>query len=161
MEQPPNPPVQQPNNHSDTTLNYAIQYYFLQQGQSITKLHELLRSNIVAYGFKAFLSVVFQLFCYLLFALAIYVAIMFPTNLPGLVLLLDKNVSIEFIPHVKELTDFFIALKIIIGIMAIPILVCALLTGRNRRKSARIRKSFNETEMMMKNFELALRQFKF
>lgn len=161
MEQPPINPSQQPNTQPSPALDHTLRSYFLQQGQGITRLYELLRSNIVAFGFKAFLSIVFQIFCYLLFAFAIYLAISIPTDLPGIILLLDENISVEFIPRIEGLADIFFAFKIIIAVMAIPILVCALLLGRNRRKSALIRKSFNETELMKQNFEQALKEFRF
>lgn len=161
MEQTQNSPHTPPTDQPNTVIDHSVRSYFLQQGQSIIKLYDLLQSNIVAYGFKAFLSVVLQLFCYIAFAFAIYFVIVLPDDLPGVILMMDENISVKLVPDIKLFREFIMTLKIIIAVISLPVLICAFLLGRNRRKSVRIRRCFNETEQMKSNFDQAMKNFRF
>lgn len=162
----PNEPTQPTNQNQQPPQapqpDLALRSYFLQQGQSIIKIYSILQSNIVAYGFKAFLSVVLQIFCYLLFAFAIYVALSIPSDLPGLAAELSGKKMLAYIPYENEdITNFLLGIRILIAVISLPVLICAFLLGKNRRKSARIRKAFNEAELMKTNFDQATQYFRF
>lgn len=154
-------PQQQQQDPQPPQPDLALRSYFLQQGQSILKLLDILQSNILAYGFKAFLSVVLQIFCYLLFAYAIYVALMIPSDLPALNLEFKPDFDVTVVPKIEKVTSFLLSIRILIAVMSLPILICAFLLGKNRRKSVKIRRAFNEAETMKTNFDQATKLFRF
>ena len=135
--------------------------FFIQQGQHINRLYEELRSNTFAFGLKVVFSVILQIACYLLFAFGIYLAIMIPTDLPSLLRMMGEDSHLwDLTVSIPVLTDFLVGIKIILALISLPVLICALLLGRNRRKSMRVRRAFNETELMKKNYDTALQQMK-
>lgn len=113
--------------------------FFLQQGKSINRLYPLLQSNGVTHGLKNFLSYVLQVFCYLLYATIVIDCI-------G-----------NYFPFDQQLPA---SAKLLIAIIALPILLCALLVGVNRRKDALTRAAFNETVEMKKHFDEAMDSFR-
>jgi hypothetical protein len=144
---------------SDANLRTLI----LQQQQHINRLHEELHSNTFAFGLKVFLSVVLQIACYLLFAFVIYFAIIIPSDFPSLMEMMreGRNPAIDLTLNIPALNEFLLGIKITLATISLPVLICALLLGRNRRKSRRIRRAFQELETMKKNFEAGIQGVKF
>lgn len=146
MDQQTNP---QQSNHTNTSIPYQ---YLVEQGLAIHRLTETLQSNIVAYGLNVFISIVFQIVCYLIFAFAIYLAIMIPTDLPSLLEMMGEGRGvIDVSITIPALTDFLIGLKVILALVALPVLICAFLLGKNRRRAARMRKAFEEVELLKRS----------
>ncbi len=135
----------------------------LQQQQHINRLHEELHSNAFAFGLKVFLSVMLQIVCYLLFAFAIYFAIIIPSDFPSLMDMMreERSAAIDLTLNIPALNEFLLGIKITLATISLPVLICAMLLGRNRRKSMRIRRAFQELEMMKKNFEAGIKDVRF
>lgn len=139
-----------------------VSYQFLvEQSQSIQRLHETLQSNIVAYGLQVFLSVLFQIACYLIFVFAIYLAIMIPTDLPSLLDMMGEgNRVIDISLTIPALTDFLLGVKVILALVSLPVLICAFLLGRNRRRARRMRRAFEELEVLKRSHDQMLNTIK-
>lgn len=144
---------QTPNNAQASTGKNVSYQFLVEQSHSIQRLHEALQSNVVAHGLNAFLSVVFQLICYGIFAFTIYLAIMIPTDLPSLLDMMGEshNRVIDITVSIPPLTDFLLGVKVILALVSLPVLICAFLLGRNRRRAARMRRAFEELETLKRS----------
>lgn len=165
---PPNPqnPNQQNTNYQNPNTqipntDLELRSYFLQQGQSINKLYANLKSNLFAHGFKSFLSVLLQILCYLLFICCIYIAIILPTDLHGMYRMANGYTEVNVSLQDNRITELMMGIKIVIAVISLPVLACAFLLGKNRRKSARLRNAFTEVELMKQNFDQAVGRFRF
>ena len=132
--------------------NQNAKVYFLQQGQSISKLHGILNSNILMHHLRRWLSVVIEVFMYLFFLVMLIFAIVLPLQIP---VNLNENTSVLF--SAEEITEVLLILKFVTVVLSLPILAFALLLSRNRKKNNLIRKAFEETEKMRIAFETALK----
>jgi len=61
----------------------------------------------------------------------------------------------------EELFIFIFLIKIIMVLLAFPLLLFAILLGRNRRKNNLIRKAFDEAVQMKQSFDKAISEFNF
>lgn len=149
--------------NANLMIGHELRSYFLQQGQSIGKLCGILYSNVIAYGFKSALSVLLQILCYVLFAFALYVVLTIPSDLPAFLAASSDQAALNELPlHTMEgINGFFLLLKILVFLMATPVLLCGMLLGRNRRKSKRLRTAYKEAELLKSNFDKAVVDFRF
>lgn len=155
-----NPP--QPNNPQPGLNNeVAMQNYILYQGQNINRLHGILKSSAIVRGFKTFLSVLFEILLYLLFLAAIILLIMIPTDPLVFSEQLNNTTSISGSIHSDEIAGVMIMIKVMIFLISLPILFCAILLRRNRKKNALIDRAFTETDNLKKGFEQAMQYLKF
>ena len=141
--------METPNN-----LNHQSRTYFLLQGQSISKLNDILNSTIFAHYLRTWFSVIIEIILYLVFIATVILTVMIPTDLS---LFIQKG-NFEFTASIQyeDFANLMLGLKIFILIISLPILAFAILLGRNRKKNNLIRKAFTETQKMKEGFEKAI-----
>lgn len=154
-------PAQPGNPQSDYNKETAMQNYILYQGQQINRLHGILQSSAIVRGFKTFLSVLLEILMYLLFLAAIVLLIMIPTDPLVFSEQLNNTTSISGSIHSDEIAGVMTLIKVMIFLISLPILFCAILLRRNRKKSALIDRAFAETDNLKKGFEQAMQHFRF
>ena len=121
----------------------------VRHGQVIHQLDQLLESNVVMFGLRIFLSVVFQITCYLVFAGVIYLAIVLPSDLHDLLRLLEvKREVIFLVPDIEVVSEFLVMIRIVLAVVALPMLLCAFLLGRGRRRTIRMRRAYEQVEAL-------------
>lgn len=157
--------METPENQSGN-LDHQTRTYFLGQGQSISRLHELLNSNLLLHHLSKGLSVVLEIVLYLTFVILIFLVICLPTDLTAYaeVLLREAGANnfgqdafaIRVYNPNFSLIIYTVKLLIVLFV-ALPLLLFARLLARNRKKSRLIRTAFGEVEKMKKNFEEALK----
>lgn len=147
-----------PNTTPGANTTPVAYQYLVEQGQAISRLHDTLLSNIVVYGMNYFFSVILQILCYLLFAFMIYLVIAIPSDVEVLKETFnDGKTTITANLATEDLSIFFLSLRIILAIVSLPVLICAFLLGRNRRRAAKMRKAFEEASVLKKSYERMLR----
>lgn len=154
-------------------LSHQARGYFLQQGQSINRLHNLLSSDLLIHHLSKWLSVLLEICLYVAFACLVIGAICIPTDLTEYAQLqmhrADPNI---FDTDMFTNNDFYLAIynrdfssivyaaKSLIVLIALTFMLLARLLVRNRRKSKLIRKAFTEVKEMKKSFEEAITTLK-
>lgn len=150
--------------NDSNNLGHQTRAYFLQQGQSINRLDDLLGSNILIHHLSKWLSVLLEISLYIAFAFLIIGAICIPTDMTAYInlpmrevdpSLFDSN-AFDVDVHNREFSNVIYVVKFIIVLIALPFLLFARLLARNRKKSNLIRTSFDEVEKMKKSFEEAI-----
>jgi len=131
----------------------AMRFYIIQQGQSINNLNNTLRSSASARGFKSVLSVLMEIVLYLLFIGVIILIFAIPSEPFMFSHEIGGNSSLQAGIHAGEITQMIIALKISLFIISLPLLLCAIILRRNRRKGNLIARAHGETERMKMEFE--------
>lgn len=143
---------QTPNNPQASSGKNVSYQFLVEQSHSIQRLHEVLHSNMVAHGLNAFLSVIVQIVCYLIFILTIFLAITMPGNLQDLMIAMEADAYLVVPKEIYEpIAEFLMSIKIILAVVALPVLFCAMLLGRNRRRAARMRRAFEELETLKRS----------
>lgn len=132
--------------------------YFLEQGQSITKLHETLYSSSIAGHLKRGLSVLIEVLLFLLFLIFILVAIYVPLDPIQFHRDFGESSSVYGGYHNDDITLFMILIKAVLFIASLMPLLLMLLFRRNRKKSALINTAFREVERMKEKFDSALKE---
>lgn len=139
-----------------TNLSHQTRAYFLQQGQSINRLYDLLGSNLLIHHLSKWLSVLLEISFYIAFTLLIVGAICIPTDMTAYIQFpiyeADPN-AFDVNVYNRDFSTIVYIVKFIIVLLALPFLLLARLLARNRKKSNLIHAAFNEVEKMKKNFE--------
>ncbi|MDQ3110985.1 MAG: hypothetical protein M3R17_13915 [Bacteroidota bacterium] len=154
---------QQPHSFTQqqNDAEYALRFYFMQQGQNINKCNSILQSGLVIRGFKIFISVLLELLMYLLFIGAILLIILIPSDPMTVDNQINENASLTVGLHSDLVTGIMMTTKLTIFIFSFPVLFCAILLRRNRKKSTLIARAADETGEMKKNFDVAMQHFRF
>lgn len=154
---PQQPGAQQQNN---SQFYYALKAYFYSQGQSIFKLKAQLDSNSVAHGFRYTISVLLELLMYIVAVIGLVFSLMMPAN--PLEISHEFNNGDQFSAEYQneDLMAAILLIKIILVFVAVlPAVFCGILLHRNRNKSSKIRKAYEEVSLMKTNFDKAIRDF--
>lgn len=141
-----------PANESNT----QVRAYFLQQGASIAKLHSLLDSSLFIHHLKTWLSILIEISLYLLFASILLGTMFIPTELTEFITL-DESTRVGVTLRNKDFGVFVLILKLSLVLISLPILLFALLLGRNRKKNALLHEAFTEVKKMKEGFDGAVR----
>jgi hypothetical protein len=157
--QPPNP-QQQAYTQQQVEHDYALRSYFMIQGQSINKCHNMLRSAIIVRGFKFFISVLLEIFMYLIFIAAILLIILLPSDLT-IQEHINENATLKLVYENDAIAGLMMSIKLAIFLVSLPVLLCAMLLRRNRRKSSLIARAAEVTGEMKEKFDEALQSFRF
>jgi hypothetical protein len=141
-------------------FHLALKAYFYNQGQSIHKLRGLLDSNILAHGFRYTVSVLLEILMYVFAMAALIILFMSPSNPLEFSQELDNGdqFSAEYTNDDLVATILFVKI-ILFFVLVMPSVFCGILLNRNRSKSSKIRKAYEEAEQMKTNFDKALRDF--
>lgn len=138
--------------NSAPNTNQQTRFWFLQQGQSIGHLHELLSSNVFHHHSVKWLSMFLEIALYLIATALVLVAILLP---------LDPDIHnlppAECANCSQYYNDWIDLFRILTLLFSLGCLLFAKLLSGNRKKSRRIRAAFNETERMKKNFDEAIK----
>lgn len=143
--------METPNN-----LNHQSRTYFLLQGQSISKLNDILNSTIFAHYLRTWFSVIIEIILYLVFIATVILTVMIPTDLS--LFIQKENFKFTASIQYEDFANLMLGLKIFILLISLPILAFAILLGRNRKKNNLIRKAFTETQKMKEGFEKAIKE---
>jgi hypothetical protein len=138
-------------------LKMEARTYFLQQGQSIGKLHEVLSSDILSHYIGKWFSAVIETVLYFLFLIAIVCAFIFPTEIKTKVATVGQTTMSASVQDAR-VTEAIFVFKLVIIVIALPFPAFAILLGRNRRKNTLIRKAFEETKKMKSAFDAAVKE---
>lgn len=140
--------------HKNTNLDAKT--YFLQQGQSIAKLNEILDSNILTHYINRWFSIIIEKSLYLLFIALMIGVFMVPTHLS---FYFDVNNTTQIRTQIsnQDFASLIMCFKMIVFLLSLPILVFAMLLGRNRKKNALIRKAYEESKKMKQSFDSAVK----
>lgn len=141
-------------------FHLALKAYFYNQGQSIHKLCGQLDSNIFAYGFRYTVSLLLEILMYLFAMVALIFLFMIPSNPLELSRQFDNGdrLSAEYVND--DLVAAILVIKIVLFFVSVvPSVFCGILLHRNRNKSSKIRKAYEEAEKMKSTFNQALKDF--
>ena len=140
--------------HKDPDINTRT--YFLQQGQSIAKLNQILNSNILTHYLNKWFSVIIEISLYLLFIMVMISVFMIPTHLS---FYFDVNETTQISAQInnQDFAALIMCFKIVCVLLSLPILVFAILLGRNRKKNTLIREAYEESKKMKTSFEAAIK----
>lgn len=141
-----------PANESNT----QVRAYFLRQGASIAKLHSLLDSSLFIHHLKKWLSILIEISLYLLFASIVLGTMFIPTELTEFITL-DESTHVGVTLHNKDFDVFVLILKLSLVLISLPILLFAMLLGRNRKKNALLHEAFTEVKKMKEGFDGAVK----
>ena len=150
-----------PNEHSQgNTLSVQARHYFLDQGQKISQLHQLLdRGYLRAYLSRAVYWLA-EIALYALFVIALISIYSIPTDLTQHIRI-DNSNSMDVKFTNKELAEFISFLKLIFFILSLMPLILARVLRNARKKTKAIQASFEVVEDMKTNFDKALKELKF
>ncbi len=132
------------------------QTYFLNQGKSIQRLHHILSSTVFIYQLKKWSSILLEISLYLFFASAL-IFILWPVDFSAEVRLSHEE-SLELAYHNSSAHLQLIYFKLALFLALIPVLLLAVILGRNRKKNHLIREAFEEVKKMKEGFEEVLRE---
>jgi hypothetical protein len=157
--QPPN--QQEPiYTQQDIEDEYALRSYFMIQGQRINKCNTMLQSAIVIRGFKIFISVLLEIFMYLAFIAAILLIILLPSDLT-IQQEINDNATLKLGYENNSIAGLMMSIKVAVFLISLPVLFCAVLLRRNRKKSSLIARAAEVTEEMKNDFDAAFQKFRF
>lgn len=135
--------------------NNQVRAYFLQQGASIAKLQQILNSNLFVHHLHKWSSLLVELILYTCFVLCFILILAIPTSFQFQVMGLP--ISIELTPSPAELLALVVIIKLILILFTSPLLLFAVLLGRNRKKNALLHEAFTEVKKMKEGFDGAVR----
>jgi hypothetical protein len=152
----PNPNQQ----HVGNALSVQARHYFLDQGQKISQLHQLLdRGYLRAYLSRAVYWLA-EIALYALFVIALISIYSIPTDLTQHIRIDNSNsVDVKFTN--KELAEFISFLKLVFFILSLMPLILARVIRNARKKTMAIQASFKLVEEMKGSFDKALKELKF
>lgn len=118
----------------NNNLNSEAKAYFIQQGQSINKLNDILDSNILSHYIGKWFSYMIELSLYILFSVIVIAVIMIPLTQT---ITHEINSTTQVTMQIKndEYIVFILIFKLVCVLLSLPILLFAILLGRNRKKS--------------------------
>lgn len=145
---------------SSKDLNLEARAYFLNQGQSVNKLNDMLEAGRFGYHFKTGVSMLLEVFLYLLFTTVIIIVAVIPGNPLEINYNLSQEVEASFSMNVEDISIIILLIKCIIVLIALPIFGMAILLRRNRRKSRLINKAYSESDQMKTAFYRAVNVLK-
>lgn len=145
---------------STDKIDIKARTYFLQQGQSIGKLYEILNTGFLIGWFKSSISLIFEGLFYLLGAAFILLAIMLPNALLEFVIQVNQDTELKISVFNEDIRTIILVAQITIGLLCIVPFTFAATLSRNRRKSALIRNAFEEVEIMKEGFDKAVKDLK-
>ncbi len=118
----------------NSNLNSEAKAYFIQQGQSINKLNDILDSNILSHYIGTWFSYMIELSLYILFSVIVIAVIMIPLTQT---ITHEINSTTQVTMQIKndEYIVFILIFKLVCVLLSLPILLFAILLGRNRKKS--------------------------
>ncbi|MFN8117393.1 MAG: hypothetical protein U0W65_14855 [Bacteroidia bacterium] len=118
----------------NSNLNSEAKAYFIQQGQSINKLNDILDSNILSHYIGKWFSYMIELSLYILFSVIVIAVIMIPLTQT---ITHEINSTTQVTMQIKndEYIVFILIFKLVCVLLSLPILLFAILLGRNRKKS--------------------------
>lgn len=131
--------------------------YFLEQGQSISKLKGMLDNGVVLGMLKRGLSVLIEAILYVFFLLLLFITIYIPTNPIDWNLKVDDSTQIHAELQNEEIMQIMLAFKFLLFLCSLIPLILAVVLGRNRRKGAIINEAYEEVEKMKLKFDTALK----
>lgn len=135
-----------------------VRTYFLQQGQSIGKLHEILDSSLLAGHLKRGLSIFIEIIFFLTFLLFLFVAVYIPTDPIQFSKSFSEKTTVTGSIHNDDVAAVMMVIKGIVFFASFMSLLLMLLLRRNRKKGALIHIAFVEVQEMKKRFDKAVKE---
>lgn len=137
--------------------NTNVSTYFLQQGQSISKVYDILNSSILTGYIKRGFSIVVEVLLGGLFFLLIFCSAIIPLDPIQFTKELSDDTLATATIHNEDLMAVMIGVKIFVFVVSLFPLVLLFLLRRNRKKGELIHVAFTEVEVMKKRFDEALK----
>lgn len=145
----------------DKEFQQQARHYFLSQGQSIEKLHEMLNAHLLVFHFKKGLSLFLQFLLYILFIVMVLLILFISSNDIGRYLLSpQRGLSVDIILVDPDVLNMIMGLKVLLILSSLPLLFLAGMLSRSYKKSSLIRKSFLEVVKMRQAFDRAARDLR-
>ncbi len=136
--------------------DYRIQQhtYFLNQGQGIRHLQNLLDGSFLSYHFRKYTSIVIEIIMYFCILIIIIAAIGIPSHLV-MAIFKDGSTTANLSIENEDLTAMIYILKFIIFLLMLPFIGFIFLLRRNRKKSNTIYQSCLVAKQMQSEFDAA------
>lgn len=141
---------------ANTDLTLDARTYFLHQGQSINKLNVILDSNILTHYLNKWFSIIIEISLYILFIAVLIGVFIIPDNL-SFYFPVNESTQITTQIHHEDFATLIMCFKLICILLSLPLLLFAILLGRNRKKNSLIRKAYEESLKMKENFDAAVK----
>jgi hypothetical protein len=138
--------------------NHQTRAYFLEQGKSIGRLYDILNSNLFVHHLRKWSALLAEISLYILFFTAFAFIFFYPLVLEAQ---LGENPTVQVRLIIDEFEAAISLFRLVLAILATPVLLFAILLGRNRKKNNLIRQAFNETKKMKEGFDMAVKELKF
>lgn len=138
----------------------VLRSYVYHQAHGIQRLQTQLAPGASARGFKTVLSVLFEIVLYLMFIAAIVLIVLIPSDPLSFSAPIDNSTDFTAGIHSDEIAAMMFVVKLLIFILAIPLLICAIVLRRNRRKGSAIAEAYSEVTAMRKSFEQLVGQYR-
>lgn len=134
----------------------AVKTYFLQQGHHISRLNDILDSNLFTHYVSKWLSALVETVLYGLFIM-ILICVFTTSNDISYYFEVNESTQLRAQISNSDLSAMILCFKILLAILSLPILAFALLLGRNRKKNTLIREAYEESLHMKHRFDQALK----
>lgn len=134
-----------------------VRTYFLQQGQSIGRLHDILNSNLLTGTLKRGISILLELVLFVLFLAILLLVIYIPLDPIQIEQALSESTTATATIHNDDVMALMMVIKAALFTVALMPLILMVLMRRNRRKSALIHQAFEEVAQMKQKFDEAVK----
>jgi hypothetical protein len=140
-------------------LSPQARTYFLVQGQSIGRLYEILNSNILIHHLRKWFSVCIEISLYLSFII-ILLCMVFVRSDIRYYIDLQQYGEVEISYWNNYFEPAVLLIKMVVFLLSIPLLLFAILLGRNRKKNNLMHQAFVEVKKMKEGFDGAVKELK-
>ncbi|MBL7934176.1 MAG: hypothetical protein JNM51_00020 [Bacteroidia bacterium] len=137
-------------------FKFDARVYFLQQGQIINNLSDILDTNISTHSLNKWLSILIETVLYILF-ISILVGLFIIPDDPSFYFEVNNTTQVTAEIHSEEFATLMMCIKLVCNILSLPILAFAILLGRNRKKNDLIKQAYQESMKMKMNFDEILK----
>ena len=144
----------------NNSTNPDLRAYFLQQGKSISILHDILSSNVFVHYLKKWFSILVELSLYFLFLCLFFVSLYLPMFM-NTVIYNNGKTSISLEVWNEQISPMLFMVSALIILISLPILLFAILLHRNRKKNKLIHEAFTEVAKMKRSFDGAVKDLNF
>jgi hypothetical protein len=138
-------------------LEINTRTYFLQQGQSIGKLYQILNSDILTSYLKRGISILLEILLLLVFIIMVVLIFLIPLDPIQYTYILSEDTYASVKIHNNNFTAIIIIIKALLFIVALMPLSLSFLLRRNRKKGMLLHKAFEEVSLMKEQFDVAVR----
>lgn len=154
------PQVKANNKKASHDVSLEARAYFLNQGQNINRLNDILDNNLVSYHFKTIASLVAEVLLYILFTATIGFVISIPSAPEEISYSLTRFLQSNDTLTSDDLSMMVLTFKFFISLLSLPLLGMAVLLRRNRNRRKMVNRAAGEAYQMKTAFYKAVNELK-